>query len=180
TYTITVAGNVRDQSGNPITVPFSSSFTTTGSAAVASAIVAPAGVDPSSMTVISLQGQSTTPDTNGNFSASVRPQGTTILAGMVPGEAFGLFAVSIGGPGSTASTAPTTAKMVGNTVVYSSPWQITASPTLALAAQPMVLDFQTTAESLLFLSPALFHGNAAQAQRIMTAIAAEPKTVSVA
>jgi Big-like domain-containing protein/putative Ig domain-containing protein len=180
TYTLTVASTVQDQSGNPMSAPFSASFTTTGGAAVPSAIVPLPGLDPTTLNVISLQGQNATPAGDGTFSASVRPQGTTAVAAMVPGESFGLFAISIGNPAGAAPVTRTTSRMVGNTVVYSSQWQISASPALAQLPQPVVLDFQTTAESLLFLSPALFHGDAAKAQQIMTAIAAEPKTAIVA
>jgi uncharacterized protein YjdB len=179
-YTLMVAATVRDQSGNPMAAPFSSSFTTATSATVPSAVVPLPGVDPTALTVVSLQGQTATPAADGTFSASVRPQGTTALGAMVRGESFGLFAISIGDPGASSSMAKTTARRFGNTVVYSSRWQITASPSLAQLPQPLVLDFQTTAESLLFVSPALFHGDVAKAQQIMTAIAAEPKTAIVA
>ncbi|MBZ5525893.1 MAG: Ig-like domain-containing protein [Acidobacteriia bacterium] len=179
-YTLIVAATVKDQSGNPIGLPFSASFTTTSSTSVASAVVAPPGVDPTTLKVVSLQGQNATPAADGTFSASVRPQGTTALAAIVPGESFGLFAISIGAPAGSTPLTKTAARIVGNTVVYSSQWQTTASPALAQLAQPLVLDFQTTAESLLFLSPALFHGDAIRAQQIMTAIAAEPKTAIVA
>jgi uncharacterized protein YjdB len=179
-YTVAVGGTAQDLSGNPIAAPFSSSFTTIASTAVSSAITAPPGIDPTTMNVVSFQGQTSIPAADGTFSASVRPQGTTALAAMVPGESFGLFAIAIGDPASAAAQTQTKALMVGTATVYSSQWQITRSSALAQVSQPMVLDFQTTAESLLFLSPALFHSDTDKAKQIMTAIAAEPKTTQVA
>jgi len=179
-YTVAVAGTVKDLSGNPVSAPFSSSFTTIAGAVVNSAMTAPPGIDPTTMNVVSLQGQTAVPASDGTFSATVRPQGTTLLAALVPGESFGLFAVSMGTPAPAGPAAITAVRMLNGTAVYKSQWQVTASPALAQAAQPMVLDFQTTAESLLFLSPALFHGDPVKAQQIMTVIAAEPKTAEVA
>lgn len=184
TYNLSIGTGLKDLGGNALAAPFSSSFTTVGGTSVPSSITAPVGLDPTSLNVVSLEGQQTTPAPDGTFTSSVRPQGTTAVAAMVPGEAFGLMAISIGNSGSTSSASQVRrvqAQKVSNTTVYRGRWQVTASPLLAQTGpQSLVLNFQTTAESLLFLSPALFTGNPQNASAIETVIAAEPKTQTLA
>ena len=183
-YSVTVGTQLKELGGNAMGAPFSASFTTVGGTSVASTVTTPAGLDPTSLSVISLQGQQTTPASDGTFTASVRPQGTTGVMAVIPGEAFGLFAVSIGNSGSASTIAQSrgvVSRIVNHTLVYSGKWQVTASPKLSQAgAQSLVLDFQTTAESLVFLSPFLFNGDPAKASSIMEVIAGEPKTQQLA
>jgi len=131
TYTITIGTQLRDEGGNPLAAPYSASFTTVGGTSVPSSVTSPPGLDPTSLNVISLQGQRSTPASDGSFSASVRPQGTTGVVAMVPGEAFGLFAISIGNSGSTSSVSRSRkvlSRVVNGTVVYTGRWQISIRP----------------------------------------------------
>ena len=183
-YNLTIGTQLKELGGNSISAPFSASFTTVAGTSVPSSVTPPSGINPTSLDVVSLEGQQTSPAPDGKFTASVRPQGTTGVLAMVPGEAFGLMAISISNSESTSSALQlqtVQSQIVNNSKVFRGRWEVTASQKLAqVGPQSLVLDFQTTAESLLFLSPALFTGDPQNASAIMQVIAAEPKTQTLA
>jgi len=64
--------------------------------------------------------------------------------------------------------------------VYSTRWQVTASSQAVSSPQNIGLDFETTAETLVFLSPSLLTGDPNQAPPIIASIAANPATGQLA
>jgi hypothetical protein len=58
--------------------------------------------------------------------------------------------------------------------------QITASAAALNTSSDMVMDFQTTAEAVLFCSPALMRADPTIANQILTDIAADPNTTALA
>ncbi len=195
--TITVGTQMHDLGGNPLATAYTSSFTIEASLSVTGTLTPPSGIDPASLTVLSLQGQQSPADSNGNFSASTSPVGTTLISAMFSAEASGLMAIAISdtstNPTSSARpgipTTATSASMEVNPflpaaatkpLVQIRTHQITASTAKASSTNGVVLDFQTTAEAVLFLSPALFRNDPQGATTIMTAIAADPNTQALA
>jgi uncharacterized protein (TIGR03437 family) len=163
TYTVTVAAALRNRAENQLGTPFRFSFTTVPAANVTGNLTAPAGLDPTTLSVASFGGKIATPGTSGSFSASVNPFGTNLVAAMVPGKSFGLLAFTIGGLPSTpalvpslVATASANRRAPGNAIpVLRTHWQVTASAAAATSPSNLVLDFQTTAEALEFMSPYL-------------------------
>jgi len=184
TYTVKVAATVRDTAGDSLGTAYSSSFTTIPPATVTGTVNVPSGVDPTTLSVVSFSGNSTTPSSNGGFSATVSPTGTTFVAAMFPGKSFGLIAVAVGGMSATTSAAPAVppglpASLIAAPHVYKTTWQATASPA-ASGTTGLVADFQTTAEALVFMSPYLLTSDPQPATKILTAIAANPATARLA
>ena len=188
TYTVTVAGPVRNQVGNQLGTPYTFSFTTIPVASVTGTVTTPAGLDPTKLSVVSFGGKIATPSAAGSFSASLNPLGTNLVAAMLPGKAFGLLAFTIGNlpatstvPLSIETPASTNAWMPYNVIpVHTTRWQVTASITAANSPTSLVADFQTTAEALEFMSPYFLTGDPQRAHLIMTAIAANPATAQLA
>jgi hypothetical protein len=128
-----------------------------------------------------------TPSPAGGFSAYLNPYGTSLVAAMLPGKAFGLLAFTIGGLPSTpavpsvATPASANPRIPYNAIpIHRTRWQVTASVAAASSPTGIVADFQTTAEALEFMSPFLLTGDPQRAQLIMTAIAANPATAQFA
>jgi uncharacterized repeat protein (TIGR03803 family) len=179
-YTVTVAAQVKNAAENPLGTVLTFSFTTQPPASVTGALTLPAGLTPASLSVISYGGNATTPDQNGNFTATINPSGTSLVAAMIPGESFGLMAITIGGMPLESSSTNVNAGYAGRQVVRRTKWQVTASPAAAPSTTDMVVDFQTTAETLLFFTPALFASGQTRATNILTAIGANPATAQLA
>jgi uncharacterized protein (TIGR03437 family) len=189
TYTVTVGALVRNFVENPLGTASTFSFSTIPPATVSGVVTAPTGISPTTLTVLSFGGKTSTPSTGGNFTASLNPAGVGLVAAMVPGKDFGLLAATIGG---TAATVPSpsvaapgriAADLATRTMpagVYRTRWQMTASPLAAISPNTLVADVQTTAEMLTFMSPYLFTADPQRAPTILSAIAANPATAQFA
>ena len=187
TYTVTVAAPVRNQVENPLGTPYSFIFSTIPAANVTGTLTTPAGLDPTTLSVLSFGGTMNTPSPAGGFSAYLNPYGTNLVAAMLPGKAFGLLAFTIGGLSSipavpsVATRASANPRIPYNAIpIHRTRWQVTASVAAASSPTAIVADFQTTAEALEFMSPFLLTGDPQRAQLIMTAIAANPATAQFA
>src|ERR1035437_2307416 len=187
TYTVTVGATLKNAVGDPLAAAYSFSFTTIPPITVSATIAPVAGLDPKTLTVLSYGGKASTPDANGNFSVSMHPSADTLVAAVMPGKTFALLAVlnnaapaatpkageSGGMAGADAVSAPRSRR------VYATRWQITGSSAAAAASTP-VLNFETTAESLLFLSPYLYTGDSTKSSVTRTAIAGNQSTAQFA
>ena len=189
TYTVTVGALVRNAVENPLGTASTFSFSTIPPASVSGVVTAPTGISPTTLTVLSFGGKTSTPSTGGNFTASLNPTGVGLVAAMVSGKDFGLLAATIGGAAATVSSpsvvAPgrVTADLATRTMppgVYRTGWQVTASPLAAISPNTLVADLQTTAEMLTFMSPYLFTADPQRAPAILSAIAANPATAQFA
>jgi uncharacterized protein (TIGR03437 family) len=184
TYTVTVSPLVRNLAENPLGTPYAFSFTTILPASVSGAVTPPAGLDPSTLSVVSFGGTLTSPSSSGTFSASLNPVGTGLVAAMLPGKSFGLLALTIAGSPSgsdgSQSENPRTVASSPAIRVRTTRWQVTASSVTANAAGGIVADLQTTAEALVFMSPYLLTADPQRAPAIMTAIAGNPATAQLA
>ena len=189
TYTVTVGALVRNAVENPLGTASTFSFSTIPPASVSGAVTAPAGISPTTLTVLSFGGETSTPSAGGNFTASLNPIGVGLVAAMVPGKDFGLLAATIGGAAAAASPlgdaamGHVTADLAIRPIppgVYRTRWQVTASPLAAISPNTLVADVQTTAEMLTFMSPYLFTADPQRAPTILSAIAANPATAQFA
>ena len=190
TYAVTVSALVRNLAENPLGAPYTFSFTTLPPASVNGSISATSGLDPTRLTVVSFAGNTTTPTSNGSFSATLNPRGTGMVAAMFPGKPFGLLAMTIGGMPASASiagsdirgllAAPIESALATVARVRTTQWQVTASAAAASSSNGVVVDFQTTAEALVFMSPYLLTADRQQASAIQRAIAANPATAQLA
>ena len=189
TYTVTVGALVRNAAGNPLGTDSTFSFATIPPVSVSGTVVAPTGISAANLTVVSFGGQTSTPATNGSFTASVNPAGVGLVAAMVPGKDFGLLSITVGGAAATvplssqvapALEAPELAAALASPRVYRTRWQITASSLAAVSPNGLVQDVQTLAESLIFLTPSLFTKDKQRAPAILSVIAANPATVQLA
>jgi uncharacterized protein (TIGR03437 family) len=182
TYSVTIGSQVRNAAEGPLGNPLTFSFTVVPPATVNGSVTAPAGLDPTSLRVLSFGGNVTAPSSSGGFSASVSPLGTGIIAAMLPGKAFGFLAVTAAGapanPSATGDSAAHINTVVGR--VHNTRWQVTASPAAASSPDNLVVDFQTTAEALVFATPYLFTKDPQKAQVILSAIASNPATAQLA
>jgi uncharacterized protein (TIGR03437 family) len=189
TYTVTVSALVRNLAESPLGAPYTFSFTTIPPASVSGSITPASGLDPTTLTVVSFAGKTTTPTSSGSFSATLDPQGTGLVAAMFPRKSFGLLAMTIGGmrassnsarsdfkgPAASIESAPATASRV-----HTTQWQVTASATAATSSNSLVADFQTTAEALVFISPYLLTSDPRRAAAILSAIAGNAATAQLA
>ena len=193
TYTITIGTQLHDLGGHSVAATYTSSFTVESPLGLSGHLTPPSGIDPTTLTVIGFQGQQSPVDSSGNFNTSTSPVGTTLVSSMLPAEASGLMAVAISDTssgnldrgtaletsqyaliGQTADVATATSK--AKVHVYIRNHQVTASDPNASTPDSVVLSFQTTAEAVLFLSPALFRNDPQGATTIMTTIAADSNT----
>ena len=187
-YTVTVSNQVADPAGTPLAAASQWSFTTQTVTSANGTVSAVSGVDPTTLTVVSYGGQENTPDSQGNFTASLTPLGTNLVAAMVPGKSFGwlTFAGDQSQGSNPAATEPLRrmlsqrAVLPGKPSVHITRYQITASPKAALSSDVITIDSQTTAESLLFMTPYLHRSDPARAAVIQAAIAADPNTTLLA
>jgi uncharacterized repeat protein (TIGR03803 family) len=189
TYTVSIGSKVSDLAENQLGASYIWSFTTQAAVSVTASIAPPQGLDPTTLTVLSFGGNESTPDSQGNSTAALRPYGTTIVAGMMAGEPLGFLALTIGGiSGEISSNVASAATRIlaahslsGRApTVHATRWQITASARAVAQPTSVTLDFQTTAESLLFLTAPLMNPDPTKAQIIMAAIAADPNTAALA
>jgi hypothetical protein len=175
-YTVTVTTALADTKGSTLTSPFSFSFTTQSPSSLSGQVVPPVGIDPTTMTVVGLYGSQTNPANDGSFSVVVRPSVASIVGVAVAGSQFGMLAATADG-----TTQNNTATFQRSGVqVHFHRHQITASPNAQTSSNDLVVDFQTTAETLLFVSPVLFHSDPQKARTIMAAVAADPLTQQLA
>lgn len=176
-YTVTVAAQVRSISEGQLGSQLTFSFTTEAATAVAGVITAPIGLSPTTLSVVSHGGIVTSPDSNGNFQATVSPLGPTLVAAMIPGETFGFMAITFGGmPAETAASERNAESLAPRArPVHRTQWQVTASAA-ASSTSGLVADFQTTAESLVFLAPSLFSSDPTRATNTMAQIATNSAT----
>ena len=186
-YTVTVGALLRNVAEDSLGTAYSFSFTTVEPISVAGKITPIAGLDPTTLTVLSYGGKASAPDSNGNFSALVSPVGNSLVAAVFPGKNFALLGVLNGtGTLATPSGADLTALLHASAAspllaprVHRTRWQITASAAAATSSNP-VLDFQTTAESLLFMSPYLYTGDPQKSIVTQQAIAQNASTQQLA
>ena len=108
----------------------------------------------------------------------MRPAGVSVVAAMLPGKAFGFLAMAIGtDQGTTSSVTQSLINQSStSTPISRTRWQVTASPQAVSGTDQLDLDFQTTAESLLFMTPYLLQPDPDGAQIILATIAADPNT----
>jgi len=187
-YIVTVSNLVANPAGTPLAASSQWLFTTQPVSAANGVVSAPTGTVPATLTVVSYGGQESTPDSSGNFAASLTPMGTNLVAAMVPGKSFGWLAIA--GDQSQGSNAAAAQRLVralaaqtlvpGRPSVHVTRYQVTASPHAASAPASVAVDSQTTAESLLFISPYLYHSNLDRSSAIRAAIAADPNTALLA
>jgi methionine-rich copper-binding protein CopC len=181
TYTVTVMAQVRNLAQSPLNAAYKFSFTTVPPASVSGSITTTSGLDPTTLTIVSFAGNTTTPTSNGSFAATLNPQGTGLVAAMLPGKSFGLLAMTIGGtPANSNVDADFQGQVAVGPRVHATQWQVTASDTAATSANSLVVDFQTTAEALVFMSPYLLTADGRRAPTIQSAIAANPATAQLA
>jgi uncharacterized protein (TIGR03437 family) len=188
TYTVTVGAALRNAAENPLGTPSSFSFTTLAAPTMNGTVTVPAGISAGTLTVFSYGGRTSTPNSNGAFTASVNPAGVGLVAAMVPGKDFGFLAATVGGAAVTASSSgasapgPAASNLTTALVlprVYRTRWQVTASVLAAISPNSLVADVQTTAEMLTFMSPYLFTADPQRAPTVLNAIAANPATAQL-
>jgi hypothetical protein len=182
TYSVKVLAQVRNVAESPLASVYTFSFVTVPPASVGGSITPTSGLDPTTLTVVSFAGNTTTPASNGSFSAMLNPQGTSLVAAMFPGKSFGLLAMTIGGMATGSSTASSDFQDPAPTKsrVHTTRWQVTASAAAATSSDSIVVDFQTTAESFVFMSPYLLTADGQRAPAIQSAIASNPATAELA
>ena len=187
TYTVTVAATVANAAAGQLGSPSSFSFATIQPVTVKGTITPVSGLDPTELTVLSYGGTKSTPDSNGNFSAAVHPAGNSLVAAVFPGKNFALLAV-LNGAGQPATPSamrlrePAAVRGVmpdPSLRVATRRWQITASPAANGSPDP-VLDYQTTAETLLFMSPYMFTRDPVKGAVTQTTIAGSAATAQFA
>jgi len=187
-YIVTVSNLVANPAGTPLAAAYQWLFTTQPVSIVNGMVSAPSGTAPPTLTVVSYGGQESTPDSQGNFTASLTPAGTNLVAAMVAGKSFGWLTFagdqSQGANAAAAqrlrSTLAAHALVPGRPGVHVTRYQVTASPLAASDSDSIAVDSQTTAEALLFISPYLYHSDPDRSAAIRAAIAADPNTAILA
>ena len=187
-YAVVVSSLVADPAGMTLAGESQWSFTTQSGTStngnVSTALVA----DPTTLTVVSYGGVESTPDSQGNFTATVAPLGTTLVASMVPGKNFGWLAFA---GDMSQGTNSDSVKAVRNMLaaqaaasaqrkVFVTHYQITSSPEASGSTSSIVVDSTTTAEALLFMTPYLFNPDPTQAATAQAVIAADPNVPALA
>ncbi|MCM2358055.1 MAG: DUF1566 domain-containing protein [Geobacteraceae bacterium] len=128
---------------------------------VSGTVSPPAGVSPSSLTVLSL-GATTPVSTQGNYSAEVYKDGVAVVAAMPTGKDFGLMNVLA-----------TDSQATGAVVTA-------ASSNGAVSTSAVKLDAKSTAVSLVFISPYFITNDPTAAKTILLTIENDPKVASLA
>ena len=179
TYSVTIGIHVSSTLGSVMPSLFSFSFTTSSPTTVMGALVPPTNTSATSFSVISI-GQTSQPASDGTFTAQVRTEGVTPLVAITPGAGMALIAIAIPSiPGSATMNNRETARVpIGS--VHRTQWQITASASAVNPLSGLALDFQTTAESLAYMSFQLFTSVQQDAEQVMSAIASDPTTKQLA
>ncbi|MHB8735498.1 MAG: Ig-like domain-containing domain, partial [Terriglobales bacterium] len=181
-YALAVSSAVTDLTGNHIST-LSTSFTTEGLATLQGQLGTIIGTSVSSLNITSVGSAITSPDSAGNFTVQAKPEGVTFVIATVPNHPVGLLGVVAGSTASASqpSRLYAAAQIHGTSrPVRASRWQVTASPQAASASAQVVVDYTTTAESALFLSPFLFTPDPDKARAVLAIIAADPNTAALA
>jgi hypothetical protein len=187
-YTVGVSNAVADPAGktlpNPVSWTFTTQSATTANATIGTTLVG----DPTTVTVISYNGEETAPDANGNFTVSVAPLGNSIVAAMVPGKNFGWMAFVADQNSTSTQTAVNKANAnlarlqsrPGSRHVTVTRYQVTSSPAAAASPNLITADATTTAESMLFMTPYFYTSDPTWAMAIQQAIASDPTIPALA
>ena len=187
-YSVTVNTLIADPAGTPLAAESQWSFTSQSTSSTNGVLSESKVTDPTTLTVVSYGGQKSTPDSQGNFTAAVLPTGSNLVAAMVPGKSFGWLAFTADQSQGTNALAAARVRLqlsrrvplAGVRNVFVTRYQITASPFAAASSDKVTIDSQTTAESLLFMSPYLYHSDPTKAAVIKAAIAGDPNTALLA
>jgi uncharacterized protein (TIGR03437 family) len=188
-YTVTAGTALHNIVGSPLAQQYQFSFTTLAPLSVTGSLTLPSGLNPTTITVVSYGATTSTPGSNGTFTASLRPDAPTLIAGMFPNQSFGLMAFTVPNASAGATAQAASVREHGHDTemifpngrrVYVTRHQITASAAAAATASTPVMDYQTTAESAVFLSPYLYTADPSKYNTIATAIAAAPQTAALA
>ncbi len=187
-YTVAVSNLVADPAGTPLAAPSQWSFTTQTVSSANGVVSDPSVPDPTTLTVVSYGGQENTPDSQGNFTASITPFGTNLVAAMVPGKSFGWLAFA--GDLSQGTNAAAVRRVrqsltsqiliAGRPPIHITRYQITGSPRAAASPDTITIDSWTTAEGLLFMTPYFYNADPTIAAIIQAAIANDPNTATLA
>ena len=189
-YTVQVTQSLHDLGGNALASPYSFSFQVAAPPSLTGTASFPQGIDPTTTVVSSFRGQQSVPDSSGNFSASIGNSGTTLIGSSLPASASALLAVgvastslngssSVAVPGSKETLIAQGIKALsqpGKRTVFIKLHQITASGAAQNASADLVMNYETTAEAVLFYSPALMKSDPQVSSQILTDIAADPNT----
>jgi hypothetical protein len=188
--TLSIAPQLQDLGGNSVASTYSSTFTTAGPTSISGTVTPPNGVSANSLSAIGFRGQKSTIDTTGAFTTSISAVGVTVISVPLPSEASGLMALAISSTGSSSGAVMPLATPLlsaqGSPLsssrerVHFLEHQITASQTTASSSSSVVVDFQTTAEAILFLSPALYRPDTPGASAIAAVIATDSNTQALA
>jgi hypothetical protein len=187
-YAVVVSSLVADPAGMTLTGESQWSFTTQSGIStngnVSTALVA----NPRTLTVVSYGGAESTPDSQGNFTATVAPLGTALVASMVPGKSFGWLAFAGDlSQGTNSDAVRRVRNMLASQTaastkrkVFVSNYQITSSLGASGSPSGIVVDSTTTAEALLFMTPYFFNPDPTEAATAQAAIAADPNVPALA
>jgi hypothetical protein len=187
-YTVTVSDVVADPAGKPIQSSSSWSFTAEEAATANGTVPTSLVSNPTTLTVVSYGGAEATPDSNGQFSASVTPLGNSLVSAMLPGKNFGWMAFATDQSTQSNQTAVQAAyqalaskpKAAHSRPVFVTKYQITSSAQAASNSGAITTDATTTAESLVFLTPYFYTSNPTLAASIQMAIAQDPNIPALA
>ena len=193
-YKVQIAQSLHDLGGNALSVPYNFIFEVEGPTGLTGTATFPQGIDPTTTVVSSFRGQQSVPNSSGNFSATIATVGTTLLGSSLSTQGSALLAVGVANTSSSASSGvvlseagkePSVESMKvliqpGKRPVFFQRHQITASAAELNTSSDLVMDFQTTAEAVLFYSPALMNSDPQIANQILTDIAADPNTGALA
>ncbi|MBV9759775.1 MAG: Ig-like domain-containing protein, partial [Acidobacteriaceae bacterium] len=178
-YTVTVGASVHSLTGIAIPANFSMEFTTAAPMQVSGTVVPPPGVDPSTLTVVGFREQESAPDSTGTFTTGIDEVGPTLLTTPLPTTSAALMAVALRDTTSALNQPTSTGRMarLKPLAKHVHPHQITASTS---GGDGIGMDFQTTAETVLFDSAALFNRDPEIASSLLGVIAADPNTAALA
>ena len=183
-YKVSVTQSVTASDGSQLPSNFSFAFTTQTAINVTAQINAPSGVNATTLRTLSFSGTESTPDPSGNVQVALRPIGTTVIFARVPNTPFGLSTVTVGQSTSQASNRQSSLNNSNSIIhkpkVHYTRYQITASPRAASSTEGLVVDFQTTAESMVFLVPAIYNTDPGRVGTTLSTIASDPNTSALA
>lgn len=193
-YTVQVAQSLHDLGGNALASPFNFSFQVQAPTNLTGTASFPQGIDPTTTIVSSFRGQQSVPNSAGNFNATIGNIGSTLIGSSLSANASALLVVGLASTSSNGSSAvirpgsmeisaaPGIRALMqpGKRTVFIRSHQITASAAALNSSSDLAMDFQTTAEALLFYSPALMRTDPQVANQILTDIAADPNTTALA
>lgn len=146
-----------------------STDTTVEQTTVSGTVSPPAGVSPSSLTVVSLGGTSSIDSATGNFSTDVYQDGVALVAAMPEGKEFGLMNV-VATSSTSVSQAAGAEKRAKTVAAYKS----------AASNATIELNAKTTAVSMVFISPYFLTNDPAKTADIISVIENDPKVAILA